>query len=52
MVVKSIEEFGFKVLIVIIKDYIIIVGYMRFKVSFKFGFDEVFCIIVDDLMEE
>jgi DNA modification methylase len=51
-VAKSIEEFGFKVPIVITKDHVIIAGHTRLKASLKLGLDEVPCIIADDLTEE
>ncbi len=51
-VAKSIEEFGFKVPIVIDKDNVIIAGHTRYKASKKLGLEEVPCIIADDLTEE
>ena len=51
-VAKSIEEFGFKVPIVITSDHVIIAGHTRLKASKKLGLTEVPCIIADDLTEE
>ena len=51
-VAKSIEEFGFKVPIVITSENIIIAGHTRLKASKKLGLDEVPCIIADDLTDE
>ena len=51
-VAKSIEEFGFKVPIVIDKDNVIIAGHTRYKASEKLGLNEVPCVIADDLTDE
>lgn len=51
-VAKSIEEFGFKVPIVIDKNNVIIAGHTRYKASEKLGLEEVPCIIADDLTDE
>ncbi len=51
-VANSIKEFGFKVPIIITKEYIIIAGHTRAKASRKLGYKEVPCIIADDLSEE
>lgn len=51
-VAKSIEEFGFKVPIVIDKDNVIIAGHTRYKASLKLGLEKVPCIKADDLTEE
>lgn len=51
-VAKSIEDFGFKVPIVIDNDNIIVTGHTRYKASIKLGFEKVPCIIADDLTEE
>lgn len=51
-VAKSIENFGFKVPLVIDKDNIIIAGHTRYKASEKLGLEEVPCIIADDLTDE
>ena len=50
-VAKSIEEFGFKVPIVITKDDVIIAGHTRLKASLKLGIASVPCIVADDLTE-
>ena len=51
-VANSIREFGFKVPIVIDKDYIVVSGHTRLKASKLLGLEEVPCIIADDLNEE
>ena len=51
-VAKSIEEFGFKVPIVIDKDGVIVAGHTRLKAAKQLEIDEVPCIIADDLSEE
>ncbi len=48
-VAKSIEQFGFKVPLVIDKNNIIVAGHTRYKASKKLGLKEVPCIIADDL---
>ena len=52
LVAKSIEEFGFKVPIIIDKDGVIVAGHTRYKASQLLGLDEVPCIVADDLTEE
>ncbi len=51
-VAASIKEFGWKVPIVIDKNGIIVAGHTRWKAAKKLGFDEVPCIIADDLTDE
>lgn len=51
-VAKSIEEFGFKVPVIIDKDNVIVAGHTRYKASKKLGYNEIPCIIADDLTEE
>ncbi len=51
-VAKSIEEFGFKVPIVIDKDGVIVAGHIRLKAAKQLAIDEVPCIIADDLSDE
>lgn len=51
-VAKSIQEFGFKVPIVIDSDDVIVCGHTRLKASKQLGLDEVPCIIADDLSEQ
>ena len=48
-VAKSIEEFGFKVPIVVDKDNVIVAGHTRFEASRKLHLSEVPCIVADDL---
>lgn len=51
-VAESIQQFGFKVPIVVDKDNVIIAGHTRYKASKKLGLEKVPCIIADDLSEE
>ena len=51
-VANSIEQFGFKVPLVIDKDNIVVCGHTRLLASKKLGLKEVPCIIADDLSEE
>jgi len=51
-VAKSIEQFGFKVPLVIDKNNIIVAGHTRYKASKKLGLKEVPCIIADDLNDD
>lgn len=47
----SIQEFGFKVPIIIDENNVIVAGHTRYRASQKLGLDEVPCIISDDLTE-
>lgn len=49
---NSIEEFGFKVPILLDKDYTIIAGHTRYEASLKLGLKTVPCIIITDLNKE
>lgn len=51
-VAKSIEEFGFKVPMVIDKNNVIVAGHTRYKAALELGLTEVPCIVADDLNEE
>ena len=51
-VAKSIKEFGFKVPIVVDKNYIVVAGHTRLKASKKLGLEKVPVIIADDLSDE
>lgn len=51
-VAKSIENYGFKVPIIIDKNNIIVCGHTRYSASEKLGIDKVPCIIADDLSEK
>lgn len=51
-VMKSIEEFGFKVPIVIDKNGTIVTGHTRLKAAKKLGMKMVPCIVADDLTPE
>lgn len=48
-VAKSIAEFGFKVPIVLDKDYVIVCGHTRYKAAKQLGLTEVPCVIAADL---
>lgn len=50
-VASSIQEFGFKVPIVVDKNNVVINGHTRLLASKKLGLEEVPCIIADDLSE-
>lgn len=49
---KSIEEFGFKIPLIIDKDDEIICGHTRVLASLELGLKEVPCIVADDLTDE
>lgn len=51
-VAASIEEFGFKVPIIIDKDNVIVAGHTRLKAALKIGLEKVPCIKADDLTPE
>ena len=51
-VANPIQEFGFKVPIIIDKKGTIVAGHTRYKASELLGLDEVPCVIADDLTEE
>lgn len=51
-VAKSIEQFGFKVPIVIDSDNVIVCGHTRYKAAQKLHLDCVPCVIADDLSPE
>ena len=51
-VANSIQEFGFKVPIVVDKNNVIVAGHTRYKAALKLGLEEVPCIIADDLTNE
>ena len=51
-VANSIQEFGFKVPIIVDKDNIIVTGHTRLKAAQKLGLKEVPVIYADDLTEE
>ena len=50
-VAKSIENFGFRVPILIDQNGTIIAGHTRYKAAKQLGLDQVPCILVDDLSE-
>lgn len=49
---NSIEEFGFRVPLVIDKDNVIVCGHTRYKAAVQIGLEEVPCILADDLTED
>ena len=49
---NSIEQFGFKVPIVIDKNNVIVCGHTRYVAAKQLGFDKVPCVVADDLTEE
>ena len=51
-VAKSIEQFGFKIPIVIDKDGVIVAGHTRHKAAKRLKLNEVPCVIADDLTED
>ncbi|MBS7362500.1 MAG: ParB N-terminal domain-containing protein [Paludibacteraceae bacterium] len=51
-VVASIEEFGFKVPMVVTSDYVIVAGHTRYKAAQLLGLSEVPCLIAGDLDED
>lgn len=51
-VAKSIEEFGFKVPIIVDKNNVIVAGHTRFEAAKKLHMDELPCIVADDLTPE
>lgn len=51
-VANSIEQFGFKVPIIIDKDNVIVAGHTRLKAAKKLGMEYVPCILADDLSDE
>ncbi|WP_292017420.1 MULTISPECIES: ParB N-terminal domain-containing protein [unclassified Megasphaera] len=51
-VASSIQQFGFKVPIVISPDNVIIAGHTRVMAAKELGMDTVPCVIADDLTEE
>ena len=51
-VAKSIEEFGFKVPLVIDRDNVVVCGHTRLMATKQLGIEEVPCIVADDLTDE
>ena len=51
-VANSINEFGFKVPIIITKDYVIVAGHTRKLAAERLGLEKVPCIVADDLTPE
>ena len=52
LVANSINEFGFKVPIVIDADGVIVAGHTRYKAAKKLGLAKVPCIVASDLTDE
>lgn len=48
-VAKSIQEFGFKVPMVIDTNNVIVCGHTRYKACLKLGIDSIPCVVADDL---
>lgn len=51
-VANSIEDFGFKVPIVVDKNNVVVCGHTRLKAARKLGLKTVPCVVADDLSEE
>ena len=51
-VAESIQQFGFKVPIIIDKDNVIIAGHTRLKAAKELGYETVPCVLADDLTPE
>lgn len=51
-VANSIEQFGFRVPVVIDKDGVIVCGHTRYKAAKKLGLKAVPCVVADDLTDE
>lgn len=51
-VVKSIQEFGFKVPLVVDVDGVIVAGHTRYKAAKKLGLKTLPCVLADDLSPE
>lgn len=49
---NSIEEFGFRVPLVVDKDNVIVCGHTRYKAAVQMDLAEVPCILADDLTED
>lgn len=52
LVAKSIEEFGFKVPIVIDRNGVIVAGHTRYKAAKQIGLETVPCVIASDLTDK
>ena len=51
-VAQSIDEFGFRVPVVIDKDNVIVCGHTRYKAAQKLHLTSVPCVVADDLTDE
>lgn len=51
-VARSIQDFGFKIPIIIDKNNIIVAGHTRYKAAKKLNLSEIPCIVADDLTDE
>ncbi len=51
-VAESIRQFGFKVPIILDKNFVIVAGHTRFKAAMQLKMDKIPCIIADDLNDE
>lgn len=50
-VAESIQQFGFKVPLVIDSNNVIVAGHTRFRAALQLGLDSVPCIVADDLSD-
>lgn len=51
-VANSIENFGFKVPVILDKNNVIVAGHTRVKAAERLGIEEIPCIMADDLTDE
>lgn len=51
-VINSIEQFGFKIPIVVDAENVIVAGHTRYKAAQKLGLSSIPCIVADDLTPE
>lgn len=51
-VAQSIDQFGFRVPVVIDKDNVIVCGHTRYKAAYKLQLASVPCVVADDLTDE
>lgn len=48
-VAESIQEFGFKVPVIVDRNNVIIAGHTRYKAALQLGLDQIPCIVAEDL---
>ena len=51
-VAESIQEFGFKVPVIVDRNNVIIAGHTRYKAALQLGLDQIPCIVAEDLNDE